>query len=112
MNAPSPRATVVIPYQTGSDAERGPIVNADYFGKLGADRLQVDDSRGLIYFLGDGLFRSKLGLQLGRVKPTMGSWDPLRQALSIVDFNLPDEAPTGYTNNPLGNSGQSFRRRT
>ena len=99
MNAPSPRATVVIPYQTGSDAERGPIVNADYFGKLGADRLQVDDSRGLIYFLGDGLFRSKLGLQLGRVKPTMGSWDPLRQALSIVDFNLPDEAPTGYTNN-------------
>lgn len=99
MNAPSPRATVVIPYQAGSHEELGPIVNADYFGKLDQDRLQVDESRELIFFLGDGQYRSKLGLQFGRVKPTMGSWDPVRRALSIVDFNLPDDAPTGYTNN-------------
>ncbi|MEE2826150.1 MAG: DUF6786 family protein [Planctomycetota bacterium] len=99
MNAPSPRATVVIPYQAGSQEELGQIVNADYFGKLDQNRLQVDESRELIFFLGDGQYRSKLGLQFGRVKPTMGSWDPVRGALSIVDFNLPDDAPTGYTNN-------------
>ena len=99
MNAPSPQATVVIPYQKGPQSELGPIVNADYFGELKSNRLQVDDAKGLIYFLGDGQFRSKLGLQMGRVQPTMGSWDPLRQALSIVDFNLPSEAPNGYTNN-------------
>ena len=99
MNEPSPRATVIIPYQSGTAAERGPIVNSDYFGKLGPDRLIVEEQDELIYFLGDGRFRSKLGLQRSRVKPTMGSWDPVGGTLSIVDFNLPEKSPSGYTNN-------------
>ena len=99
MNEPSPQATVVIPYQSGNAAERGNIVNSDYFGMLGPDRLIVDEQDELIYFLGDGQFRSKLGLQRARVQPTLGSWDPVGGTLSIVDFNLPEKSPNGYTNN-------------
>lgn len=99
MNKPSPNATIVIPYQPGDEAKLGKIVNADYFGKLENDRLQVDTDTNLIYFRGDGEMRSKLGLTFSRVKPTMGSWDPQRGVFSVVDFNLPKTADAGYTNN-------------
>ena len=77
----------------------GPIVNADYFGKLDESRLQVDEAAGLIYFLGDGKMRSKLGLTFSRVQSHLGSWDKERGVLSVVQFNLPDSAPHGYNNN-------------
>lgn len=99
MNMPSPRANVLVPFQTGDMAERGPIVNADYFGKLGSDRLVVDEDRGLIYFLGDGQLRSKLGLSFERAKNFMGSWDPELGVLTIAQYNLPETAPHGYNNN-------------
>lgn len=99
MNIPSPRATVLIPFQTGDSDERGSIVNADYFGKLETDRLVVDEHKGLIYFLGDGHYRSKLGLSFDRAKSSMGSWDPVLGVLTVAQFNLPESAPHGYNNN-------------
>lgn len=99
MNKPSPNATLLVPFKTGPVDSFGQIVNADYFGKLNESRLQIDEEAGLIYFLGDGKMRSKLGLTFSRVQPFLGSWDRERGVLSVVQFNLPDSAPNGYNNN-------------
>lgn len=99
MNKPSPNATLLVPFKQGPIDSMGPIVNADYFGKLDESRLQVDEAAGLIYFLGDGKMRSKLGLTFSRVQPYLGSWDKERGVLSVVQFNLPGSAPHGYNNN-------------
>ena len=99
MNKPSPGATLLVPFKTGPVDQLGPCVNADYFGKLESNRLVVDEARGLVFFLGDGNLRSKLGLTFERVQPTLGSWDKQRGVLSVVQFNLPDESPNGYNNN-------------
>lgn len=99
MNVPSPNATVMVPFQQGSVVERGPIVNADYFGKLDSNRLVVDEAQGVIYFLGDGQHRSKLGLSFERAKNFMGSWDPTLGVLTVAQYNLPDSAEHGYSNN-------------
>ncbi len=99
MNKPSPNATLMVPFKQGPVDQLGPIVNADYFGKLDESRLNIDTTDGLIYFLGDGQLRSKLGLTFERVTPRLGSWDPQRGIFSIVEFNLPETAPHGYTNN-------------
>lgn len=99
MNKPAAGATLLVPFKVGSESELGPIVNADYFGKLDQSRLQIDETGGLLYFLGDGKLRSKLGLTYKRVEPYLGSWDRDRGILSVVQFNLPDTAPHGYNNN-------------
>jgi len=99
MNKPAAGATLLVPFKVGCESELGPIVNADYFGKLDPSRLQVDEPGGLVYFLGDGKMRSKLGLTYKRVQPYLGSWDRDRGILSVVQFNLPDAAPNGYNNN-------------
>ena len=99
MNKPSPNATLLVPFKRGSIESLGPIANANYFGKLDESRLQVDHKAGLIYFLGDGKMRSKLGLAFARVQPLLGSWDKDRGVLSVVQFNLPATAPNGYNNN-------------
>jgi hypothetical protein len=99
MNKPSDQATLIAPFKPGSTEDLGTIVNADYFGKLDETRLVVDEAAGLIFFLGDGKMRSKLGLTFSRVTPRLGSWDKERGVLSVVEFNLPDTAPHGYTNN-------------
>jgi hypothetical protein len=99
MNKPAAGATLLVPFKVGSESELGPIVNADYFGKLDQSRLQIDETGGLLYFLGDGKLRSKLGLTYKRVEPYLGSWDRDRGILSVVQFNLPDTAPNGYNNN-------------
>ena len=102
MSKPSPSATLVVPFRADDNelnkADKA-FVNAEYFGKLNQDRLQLDRDRRLIYFLGDGKLRSKLGLTFDRVRPVLGSWDQQRSVLTIVQFNLPDSAPHGYNNN-------------
>lgn len=102
MSKPGAKATLFVPFNL--DSEESPtdadIVTANYFGDLDETRLKVDRESKLVYFLGDGHLRSKLGLNFGRVTSTMGSWDEDRQVLSIVNFNLPDAAPAnGYNNN-------------
>lgn len=99
MNIPSPKATVIVPFKQGDTAELGQIVNADYFGQLDSSRLVVDESNSLIYFLGDGQLRSKLGLTFDRAMDFLGSWDPILGVLTVAQFNLPDSAPHGYNNN-------------
>lgn len=90
MYNPSPATTVVIPYAAGAEEERGPIVNAAYFGDVPPDRLAVDDD--VIFFKGDGEFRSKIGLSKSRSMPTFGSYDGANRALTLVQYTMPEEA--------------------
>ena len=53
----------------------------------------------MIFLLGDGDYRSKLGLSEKRALPQLGSWDSQRKILTIVQFSMPETAPHGYTNN-------------
>lgn len=94
---PSPATTIVIPFRTGAAAELGPAVNDAYFGKVPADRLVVDEARGVLYFSGDGKYRSKIGLSPARVKPFAGSFDAANGVLTLVHLTIPDGA-TDYVN--------------
>ncbi len=99
MNPPADDAVMVIPYKPGDASELGKIVTADYFGKLADDRLVICEEDHLIFLRGDGNFRSKLGLSFGRSRSPIGSWNRSTGTLTIVEFNLPQTAPNGYTNN-------------
>jgi hypothetical protein len=95
MFTPSGKTTIMVPFKQGKEEELGPIVNDTYFGKVPADRLIIDD--GLIFFRGDGKFRSKIGLSPARALPYMGSYDAANNVLTIVFFTKP-EGVTDYVN--------------
>jgi len=95
MYNPSPKTTIVVPYTAGPESDLGPIVNDAYFGKVPAERLVVKD--GVIYFSGDGQYRSKIGLSPLRSKPALGSYDAISKVLTIVQYNKP-KVPMEYVN--------------
>lgn len=90
---PSPGTTIVIPFREG--AELGRIVNDEYFGKVPPERLKIE--REVLFFKGDGKYRSKIGLTPMRAKPVAGSYDEERKILTIVQFTLP-EGENSYVN--------------
>lgn len=92
MYQPSPEVTIVIPYK--KDGE-GPVVTDDYFGKVPADRLKVDN--GLIYFKADGKLRSKIGIAPQRAKLVLGSYDAVNHCLTVLTCSL-DTTTTDYVN--------------
>ncbi|MBN1557007.1 MAG: hypothetical protein JW951_02540 [Lentisphaerae bacterium] len=92
---PSDTTTIVIPFKPGPEAELGPVVNDAYFGKVPPDRLKVGD--GVLYFRGDGRYRSKIGIGPERARPVLGSYDALRRVLTLVQYTLPDNA-AAYVN--------------
>jgi hypothetical protein len=83
---------VVVPYDT---AASGRIVKDDYFGKVPPDRL-VDKGTFLV-FRADGEMRTKIGLPPQRALDVLGSWDPGRSLLTIVQYNKPGDT-TDYVN--------------
>jgi hypothetical protein len=87
---PSPATTIVVPFNAGSEGELGPIVNDAYFGKVPANRLVVRDN--VLFFSGDGQYRSKIGLTPKRAKPVLGSYDAVNKVLTIVQYNKPQIA--------------------
>jgi hypothetical protein len=89
---PSPATTIVIPFEPGPETELGPAVNDAYFGKVPADRLVVRESEGVLFFSGDGRFRSKIGISPRRARPFAGSYDAANGALTVVHLTLPEGA--------------------
>ncbi|MBC8470228.1 MAG: hypothetical protein H8D56_12215 [Planctomycetes bacterium] len=87
---PSPTTTIVVPFNAGSKEELGPTVNDAYFGKVPANRLVVKE--GVMFFSGDGQYRSKIGLSPQRAKPILGSYDIVNKVLTIVQYNKPEVA--------------------
>ena len=94
---PSPATTIVVPFKTGPEAELGPAVNDAYFGKVPADRLVVRGTEGVLFFSGDGKYRSKIGISPARVKPFAGSYDAANEVLTLVQLTVPEGA-TDYVN--------------
>lgn len=95
MYPPSDGTTVVVPFHAGREAELGPIVTDDYFGKIPADRLRVEE--GVIFFKGDGGSRGKLGLSPQRSKNLLGSYAEESGVLTLVSC-LPAPSHAGYVN--------------
>ncbi|MFQ6035589.1 MAG: DUF6786 family protein [Sedimentisphaerales bacterium] len=103
---PSPATTVVVPFQPGPEDELGPMVNDAYFGKVPADRLAIKE--GVLYFSGDGQYRSKIGLSPQRAKSVLGSFDAVNRVLTIVQYNKP-EAVVDYVNSMWQLQEQPYR---
>jgi len=93
---PSPATTVVVPFNAGPEPLFGPIVNDAYFGKVPADRLAVQ--KDVLFFSGDGQYRSKIGLTPQRAKPICGSYDAVNKVLTIVQYNKPGGEVADYVN--------------
>ncbi|MDW5288898.1 DUF6786 family protein [Formosa sp. PL04] len=91
----SPNTTIMIPYISGDESELGIPVNDNYFGKVPSERLVVKED--IIYFSGDGEYRSKIGLSPRRAKDVAGSYDSKNGILTIVKYNKP-EGVTDYVN--------------
>jgi len=87
---PSPATTIVVPFNVGTENELGPTVNDAYFGKVPANRLVVKND--VLFFSGDGQYRSKIGLSPQRARPIVGSYDAVNKVLTIVQYNKPQTA--------------------
>jgi len=92
---PSPKTTIVVPFNAGPEDKLGPIVNDAYFGKVPAARLRTKEN--VLFFSGDGQYRSKIGLSPQRARPVAGSYDAVNKVLTIVQYNKPDR-PADYVN--------------
>ena len=90
----SDATTIFIPYKQGDSSQLGKTVTDDYFGKVPADRLKVND--GLIRFKADGNYRSKIGLSPQRALPIAASYDAHNQVLTLAQFTL--GSSTDYVN--------------
>jgi hypothetical protein len=106
MFQPTPGTTIVVPYRQGPESELGPIVNDAYFGKVPAERLRAKD--GLIYFRGDGLHRSKIGLDPRRSTGRAASYDATRGVLTLARYDQPEGA-RDYVNSMWEIQKEPFR---
>lgn len=95
MYNPSPATTIVIPFRAGDESALGPKVNDAYFGKVPDDRLVVLDD--VLFFSGDGEYRSKIGISPYRATSVLGSYDATNNVLTLVTYTRP-EGVTDYVN--------------
>jgi len=87
MNA-TEKTTVAVPYRQGDSTKLGKIVTDDYFGKVPAERLKVNN--GLMLFKADANHRSKIGVAPARALPYIASYDAMNGVLTIAQFTLHD----------------------
>jgi len=99
MFTPAEKGVVFIPFKTGSEADMGKIVTDDYFGKVPADRLIVKED--ILFFKTDGKMRTKIGISPKRAMPWLGSYDPDKQALTLLWYSKPETAGK-YVNSKWG----------
>jgi hypothetical protein len=107
--APSPSTIIVLPFRPGAEADLGPIVNDQYFGRVPSDRLAVGESA--IYFRGDGQQRGKIGVSPGRARPSLGSYDAQSAdagVLTLVTYILPAGA-RDYVNSLWEHQREPYR---
>jgi hypothetical protein len=106
MFTPSAETTVTIPFQPGSAVTLGPIVNDSYFGRVPAERLRTTDA--VVFFRGDGQYRSKIGLPPSRALSFAGSYDAARRVLTVVQYTRPSGA-TSYVNSMWETQREPFK---
>ncbi|UOY04916.1 hypothetical protein L0P88_13245 [Muricauda sp. SCSIO 64092] len=89
MFTPSPTTTVMIPYRTDAEGGSGKVVNIyESFGQIPDNRLITTEN--MVYFSGDGQYRSKIGLLPDRAKDVLGAYDAKNGVLTLVKYNKPD----------------------
>jgi hypothetical protein len=94
----SPETVIIAPYRSGSEAELGPVVKADYFGVVPPERLKITPEA--VLFRGDSHYRAKIGLSQRRVKPMAGSINYRDGILTLVTYDMPaNPADHMYLNN-------------
>jgi hypothetical protein len=103
---PSPEITIVVPYAAGPEDQLGLVANDSYFGKVPAERLVNKD--GILFFSGDGNYRSKIGLSPRRAKTVLGCYDAVNGVLTIVQYNKP-EGVQDYVNSMWQIQDQPYR---
>jgi hypothetical protein len=84
----------------------GPVVIDDYFGKVPSERLVIGD--GVIFFRGDGKYRSKIGLTPLRAKDVVGSYDADSKTLTILKYSKPRDV-VDYVNSKWEIQKEPFR---
>jgi hypothetical protein len=92
---PSPATNVVVPIKSGPESALGVKVTSDYFGSVPPERLVVRDN--VIFFSGDGKYRSKIGINPKRSLAVAGSYDATNNVLTLVKFTQP-AGVTDYVN--------------
>ncbi|MDB5242183.1 MAG: hypothetical protein JWP57_2808 [Spirosoma sp.] len=85
---PSPQTTIIAPFTRQRLA--AVQLTDNYFGKIPADRIRVQDS--VVLLRADGKFRSKIGIAPLSARPVAGSYEFDRGILTLVQFDLD---PTG-----------------
>jgi hypothetical protein len=96
MFTPSPSVTIVVPIKPGPESDLGSkITSYASFGVIPPERLKAEEN--LIYFRGDGKFRSKIGISPKRSKGVLGAYDADNKVLTIVQFDQP-AGVTDYVN--------------
>ena len=91
----SDATTIVVPFFEGDSTVMGRVVNDSYFGKVPSQRLKI--GKGVLFFSGDGKYRSKIGLLPKRAKDIISSYDSNSNTLTIVTYSKPENA-TEYVN--------------
>lgn len=88
---PGMGTNVVVPLVMGGE---GPAVctNDPDSGALDESRLRIAEGRA--FFKVDGAFRSRIGIPPQRAKSLLGCWDPEHNRLTVIRFNLPEQAAT------------------
>ncbi|MEZ6094254.1 MAG: DUF6786 family protein [Pirellulaceae bacterium] len=99
MFKPSTSATLLMPFNNIEKQLLDEVLTTDYFLPLDEQRLKVDPNNSVIFFLGDGRHRSKIGLTHAASHSLLASWDDEIEALTVVQFNRPDSVANGYTKN-------------
>ena len=87
MHPSSPTAIFMVPIKEGPPSSLGAEVTSDYFGTPGPDRLKVTPDA--IYFSVDAAYQSKIGISPLRSLGKFGSYDPVHQCLTLVQFTQP-----------------------
>jgi hypothetical protein len=95
MYPPAADARVVIPFV---EPAAGPVVNDAYFGKIPPERLKVHDREPWIELRADGQQRGKIGIPPPRARATLGSYVRSEHLLTLVHYDKPAQAPSGYVN--------------
>lgn len=104
MFVPADDTWVIAPFERSAP---GPIVSSDYFGQLPASRLKVDVERGVVLFLADGRYRSKIGLSQARSRPLAASYTRSEQRLTIIRYTVPKE-PRPFVNSKWEEQAEPF----
>jgi hypothetical protein len=87
---PSRGTTIALPIAGGPEGALGPAINDRYFGKVPADRLAIQNL--IVFFRGDGQYRSKIGVPPRRAMPLAGSYDSVGRVLTLVQYTRPSGA--------------------